>query len=412
MISLDDARTRVLADCRPAEPTVVPVPEAWGRVLAEEVQSAEAVPPFANTAMDGYAVQAADLTAASPEQPTRLTVVGTIAAGQAPDRVVGAGQAVRIMTGAPFPEGADAIAIVETTTPDGPDGVLITQPVNVGAHIRPAGEDLTAGQPVFAPGTLLGAGHLGVLATAGRTEVRVVPAPRVGVLSTGDELVDDGRPLQPGQIRDSNRLTLLGLLRRDGYVPVDLGIARDDEQEIRARLTEAAATCDAVLTSGGVSMGDFDYVKKVLDEIGDMDWMQVAIRPAKPFAFGTVEVAGTGRRTPVFGLPGNPVSSMVSYELLARGGLRQMAGHRADDLQRQPVSAIADDDSLRRRHDARTNYRRVHAEVGADGRYHVRTAGGQASNLLWPMAVADALAVVPPGDGVGQGGEVATLLLR
>jgi molybdopterin molybdotransferase len=410
VISLDDARARVLADCPPAAPTVVPIGEAWGRVLAEEVAAAEPVPPFANTAMDGFAVRAADVAGATPERPARLAVVGTIAAGHAPDRAVGPGEAVRIMTGAPFPEGADAVAIVETTTPDGPDAVLIGAPVTAGAHIRAAGEDLAAGQPVFAPGTLLGAGHVGVLATAGRTEVRVVPAPRVGVLSTGDELVDDGSPLRPGQIRDSNRLTLLSLLRRDGCVPVDLGIARDDEQEIRARLTEAAAACDAVLTSGGVSMGDYDYVKKVLDEIGDMDWMQVAIRPAKPFAFGTVDVAG--RRTPVFGLPGNPVSSMVSYELLARGGLRQLAGHRPGDLHRRPVPAVADDDSLRRRPDARTNYQRVHAEVGADGRHHVRTAGGQASNLLWPMAVADALAVVPPGDGVAAGGDVEVLLLR
>ena len=405
MISLEEARDRVLRSCPPAAPVRVAVSDALDRVLAEPVHAPEPVPPFANTAMDGFAVRAADLSGASEERPTRLVIVGTIAAGQAPDRAVGPGEAVRIMTGAPFPEGADAVAIVETTMPDGDDGVLVASPVTVGDHIRAAGEDLAAGQEVFPVGAVLGPGHLGVLATAGRVDVQIVPAPRVGVLSTGDELVAGGGPLRPGQIRDSNRLTLLALLRRDGFGTVDLGLARDDEAEINGKLTAAAATCDAVLTSGGVSMGDFDYVKKVLDEIGDMTWMQVAIRPAKPFAFGTI---GT---TPIFGLPGNPVSSMVSYELLARPGLRAMAGHSGASRYHPLIPAVADDDSLRRRPDARTNYIRVHAAMGDDGRYHVRTAGGQASNLLWPMAVADALAVVPPGDGVAAGGDVAIILL-
>jgi molybdenum cofactor synthesis domain-containing protein len=404
-MTLDEARDRVLRSCPAAEPVRVPVGGALGLVLAEPVDAPEPVPPFANTAMDGFAVLAADLREASVERPARLTVVGTVAAGRAPDRAVGPGEAVRIMTGAPVPEGADAIAIVETTYPDGEDGVLIERPVAAGDHIRAAGEDLAAGQEVFAAGTVLGPGHLGVLATTGRVDVAVVPAPRVGVLSTGDELVADGGPLQPGQIHDSNRLTLLALLRRDGYPAVDLGIARDDEAEINQKLTTAAAECDAVVTSGGVSMGDFDYVKKVLDEIGDMSWMQVAIRPAKPFAFGTIGA------TPVFGLPGNPVSSMVSYELLARSGLRALAGHPADRLHHPLLPAVADDDSLRRRPDPRTNFVRVNASMGDDGRYHVRTAGGQGSNLLWPMAVADALAVVPPGEGVGAGGQVAIILL-
>ncbi|MDQ2728179.1 MAG: molybdopterin molybdotransferase MoeA [Actinomycetota bacterium] len=405
MISLEDARDRVLRSCPPAAPVRVEVGDALGLVLAEPVHAPEPVPPFANTAMDGFAVRADDLRGASTEHPTRLVIAGTIAAGEAPDRAVGPGEAVRIMTGAPFPDGADAIAIVETTRADGEDGVLVERPVTAGDHIRAAGEDLAAGQEVFSVGTILGPGHLGVLATTGRVDVAVIPAPRVGVLSTGDELVAGGGPLRPGQIRDSNRLTLLALLRRDGYPVVDLGIARDDEAEINQKLTAAAATCDAVLTSGGVSMGDFDYVKKVLDEMGDMTWMQVAIRPAKPFAFGTIAT------TPIFGLPGNPVSSMVSYELLARSGLRAMAGHAGAGLHHPLIPAVADDDSLRRRPDARTNYIRVHATVGADGRHHVRTAGGQASNLLWPMAVADALAVVPPGDGVAAGDVVAIILL-
>jgi molybdopterin molybdotransferase len=224
------------------------------------------------------------------------------------------------------------------------------------------------------------------------------------VLSTGDELVDGPGELRPGQIRDSNRHTLLALARQNGFDAVDLGVAADDEGVIRQVIERGLATCDALLTSGGVSMGEFDYVKKVLDSIGDMEWMQIAIRPAKPFAFGLV--AGK----PVFGLPGNPVSSMVSFELFARPGLRQMMGVVPDQLDRPRILAIADE-PLRRRRDGKTHLARVLAHWGPDGRCHVRFSGGQASNLLRSMALADALAFVVDGDGVPAGGEVEVWLL-
>ncbi|HLH46359.1 MAG TPA: gephyrin-like molybdotransferase Glp [Acidimicrobiales bacterium] len=402
MIPLEDARARVLADCPPLRAAEVPLAEALGLVLAEDVDSGEAVPPFASSAMDGYAVLAADVAGASHEAPARLRIVGTLAAGAAPTTPVRPGEAVRIMTGAPFPPGADSVAIVETTRAAG-DTVEILEPARRGAHVRPAGEDLAAGQRVFDAGTPLGPGHLGVLASIGRERVAAVPAPVVGVLSTGDELTEGGTPLEPGKIRDSNRRTLLALLRRDGFVPVDLGIARDVEADIRARLEDATGRCDAVLTSGGVSMGDYDYVKKVLDELGDMSWMQVAIRPAKPFAFGVVG------ETPVFGLPGNPVSSMVSYELLARPGLRRRAGYPDALLRRPSVRAVAGGE-LRRPDDDRVTFVRVVAEPGPDGRLRVRSAGGQGSNLLWPMALANALAVLPPGPGASAGDEVDVLV--
>ena len=406
MISLEEARARVLADCPPGPPQPVALADALGLVLAEDVDAAEAVPPFASSAMDGYAVRAADVLGAAGTAPARLRVTGTLAAGAAPAAPVGPGEAIRIMTGAPLPPGADAVAIVELTRPSGGDdaAVEILARAEPGEHIRPAGEDLAAGQRVFGAGTVLGPGHLGVLASIGRPDVAVHPSPVVGVLSTGDELVGDGSPLGPGQIRDSNRLTLLSLLRRDGFGAVDLGIARDDEDDIRRRMTEGAERCDALLTSGGVSMGDFDYVKAVLDRLGAMNWMQVAIRPAKPFAFGVV--AGT----PVFGLPGNPVSSMVSYELLARPGLRRLAGHPADALVRPSVRAVAEA-ALGRPGDERVTYTRVVAAARPDGRIGVRSAGGQGSNLLWPMALANALAVLPPGPGVPAGGEVEVLVL-
>jgi len=403
VIPYAQARERVVGSCPPLPPERVALAQGLGRVLAEAVVAADNVPPFANTAMDGYAVRADDVAGATPEHPARLRVVGTLAAGSAPSQAVGAGQALRIMTGAPFPSGADAIAIVELTESDG-DDVLVKAPALPGDHIRHPGEDLPVGVEVFGAGEHLGPGHLGVLASAGLSEVLVGGRPRVGVLSTGDELVASG-PLRPGQIRDSNRASLVALLVRDGFEAVDLGIVRDEETAIRAALEDGAERCDALLTSGGVSMGDFDYVKKVLDEIGDMSWMQVAIRPAKPLAFGLVG------STPVFGLPGNPVSSTISYELFARPALRRMSGHREGHWERPRIVGIVDED-FRRRLDGRVNYSRVRARFADDGRCHVRSTGGQGSHQLRAMAMANALAIVDDGPGLRAGDECPVILLN
>jgi molybdopterin molybdotransferase len=234
------------------------------------------------------------------------------------------------------------------------------------------------------------------------TQSEVVPPARVGVLSTGDELTSEPGDLRPGQIRDSNRPMLLALAARAGCIPVDLGTVPDDEGAITAAIERGVAGCDAILTSGGVSVGDFDYVKVVLDRLGEMHWWQVAVRPAKPLAFGTV------RGTPVFGLPGNPVSSLVSFELFARPALRQMAGHR--ELFRPEIPAIADE-ALLRRPDGKLHLARVVARTDADGRLHVRSSGGQGSHLLRAMALANALALLPDGDGVPEGATVKVMVL-
>ncbi len=404
MIPLEEAQAEVLAACHPGPPAATDVRHALGLVLAESVRAAESVPPFRNTAMDGFAVHAADTTGATAERPVRLKVIGTLAAGRAPERTVGRTEALRIMTGALFPEGADAVAIVENTRSEG-DIVEVSAPAAAGVHIRAAGDDIRAGQEIFTAGTVLGPGHLGVLCSVGCQSVTVFPAPAVGVLSTGDELVEGAERLQPGQIRDSNRRTLLSLLARDGFRPVDLGIARDDEEMIETAMRAGAESCDAVLTSGGVSMGDFDFVKAVLDRIGRMRWMQVAIRPAKPFAFGVV---GT---TPVFGLPGNPVSSMVSYELLARPGLRRMAGRAGHELHRTPLPGIVDDDGWRGGRDGRTGYVKVTSRFDDPGRLRVVSSGGQGSHQLYAMAQADSLAISPPGVDVRRGDTVGVLRL-
>jgi molybdenum cofactor synthesis domain-containing protein len=403
MIPLREAQAEVLSACEPREEVSVAVADCLGLVLAQPVFAAEAVPPFANTAMDGFAVRAEDVVSASEERPARLRVIGTLAAGQAASDSVGRGEALRIMTGAPFPTGADAIAIVETTRTEG-DHVLISSPATAGEHVRRAGEDIELGQEVFAAATVVGPGHVGVLCSIGCEKVTVVPAPVVGVLSTGDELVEGAAALRPGQIRDSNRRTLIALLRRDGFGVVDLGIARDDEPAIEKALLDGVARCDAVVTSGGVSMGDFDFVKAVLDRVGRMRWMQVAIRPAKPFAFGVIGA------TPVFGLPGNPVSSMVSYEVLARPGLRRMAGRCDGSLDRPLVAAVADS-PLKAATDGRTSFVRVRAVFGEGGRLHVSSTGGQGSHQLYAMALADALAVMPPGRDAAVGDSVDVMLL-
>ena len=249
---------------------------------------------------------------------------------------------------------------------------------------------------------MLRAGRLGVLASVGITDASVIPRPRVGVVSTGDELVDDGGPLEPGQIRDSNRLTLLTLLAESGFEGVDLGIAPDTESAIEAAFRDGVDRCDAILSSGGVSMGAFDYVKVVLDRIGDMRWMQIAIKPAKPFAFGTVD------GVPVFGLPGNPVSSMVSYELLARPALRRMAGH---EVVHRPTTTAVTDDDLGHRPDGKTHFLRVTVTDEGDGRRRVARAGGQGSHQLAAMAAADALAIVPDGVAAAVGDTVRVIPL-
>jgi molybdopterin molybdotransferase len=407
MISLRDAQAFVLDACSPGTPGPTPIDEALGCVVAAPVVATEPVPPFVNSSRDGYALRADDTrTAVGAEGRVRLRVVGLIMAGSNFEGVVGRGQAARIMTGAPMPAGADAVCMLEDCQVES-DGevVVIDQPVPEGAAVRGVGEDVAVGDLVAEPGTVLTPAHLGVLANQGIAEVVVHPRPRVGILSTGDELASDLGPLAPGQIRDANRHTLLALVHREGWVPVDLGMVGDDEDALGAVLDRAAATCDAVVTSGGVSVGDHDIVKVVLEKRsgGTMRWMQVAIRPAKPLAFGTLDGPGT----PVFGLPGNPVSAMVSFELFVRPAVRRMGGHR--DLDRVVVPAVAETD-LRRSPDGKTHFVRALISLDEHGAWRVRPMVGQDSHQLRAMADANGLAVLPDGEGVAAGGRVEVLL--
>jgi molybdopterin molybdotransferase len=408
MIELDQARELLFEACPPVRPVMLDVADAAGCVLAAEVIAGAAVPPFDNSSVDGYAVRSADLAGNG----TRLEVLGTVFAGSVADRPVAAGQTWKVMTGAPLPAGADAVVMVEdsSASQDAPlgnpgDQVELDRDVRVGAGVRRAGSDIRAGDSLLPAGTVLRPAHLGVLASVGIRQVLGYPRLRVGVLVTGDELITDGRPLEPGQIHESNRAMLMALVRTANGVPIDLGVAGDNVPALERRLAGVIGECDVVLTSGGVSMGDSDPVKAVLDRLGRLTALQVAIRPAKPFAFGVLDGP-----TLLMGLPGNPVSSLVSFELLARPALLHLMGH-PEPLPR-PVPAIADAALDRPHGDGRTAYLRVSSRFGPDGRLHVRPVSGQDSHQLAASAGADGLAQVADGQRIAAGDPVPIIPLR
>jgi molybdopterin molybdotransferase len=403
VIAPEEAQSFVLEGLRVLAPTEVGLAEALGCVVAQEVSAREPVPGFSNSSMDGYALRAVDTS--SP--PTRLRVRGTILAGDAPGPRLGPGEAMRIMTGAPLPSGADSVSMIEEVRIEPDDQwVVIQRTINQGEFVRHPGEDVAVGQVLLEPGRELGAVQLGVLAGQGLSTALVHPRPRVGVLSTGDELAGPGAPLAPGQIRDINRPMLLALLRQSGFTPLDLGIVGDDLARTTSVLRSAVTECDAVISTGGVSVGDVDFVKSVLAEIceGRARWMQVAMRPGKPFAFGT---AGP-RFTPVFGLPGNPVSTRVSYEMFVRPALRRLAGHQT--LLRPVFDAVLDC-AVARQRDEKLYLVHVVVRYLDDGRLHVLNSSRHGSHLLSAVADANALALVPDGDGLDVGDTVRVMVL-
>ncbi len=396
----EEVESFVLTACAPLPPVRLAIAQAAGLVLAEGVSADGPVPPFANSAMDGFALRSLDTSRA----PVRLTITAELMAGQTPDRRLSAGEAIRIMTGAPMPEGADAVCPVENVGIEGLS-VLIREPIPAGKNVRRAGEDIARGSTVFPPGTVLSPAHVGVLASLGIRTVTAVPRPRVGVLSTGDELVAPPRALGPGQIRDANRPALLATLQHSHFETVDLGIVSDDRETVAAALKEGLGSCDALVSSGGVSAGDRDTVReaiKVLANTNAARCFQVGIRPARPFTFG---ILGCGQ--PVFGLPGNPVSALVAYELFCRPALLRLAG--MVEVNRPRHVAVADEQFSRRR-DGKVHFVRVIASLDESGVLHARSSGGQNPHLLYSMAQANALAVLPDGEGLNVGERVRLIL--
>jgi molybdopterin molybdotransferase len=380
------------------EHETVALAEAPDRVLAEPIVSPVDLPPFDNSAMDGYAVRAADLAAASAEQPTSLEVRGKVAAGGVFADKVAAGTCVRLFTGSPLPEGADAVVMQEDTRldPSRPDNVWFLEAVRPFENVRLRGEDAKRGATLAEAGERLTFGQIGLLTATGLHELKVSRQPRVGLLATGSELAESGRPLQPGQIYESNRAMLAALVKRAGAQPDIFPLVPDTMEATRAALERALARCDAAITTGGVSVGEFDFVKAAFQELGgELNFWKVAIKPGKPFVFGRV-----GRKF-LFGLPGNPVSALVTFLLLARPALARMQGACDPGLAHcpgtltGPLSNTAD-----RRHFMR---------VAQDQTGRVRPVGAQASHLLSSVAQANGLVDVPPQTTYPSGASVIVL---
>ena len=401
MISVREALQRVLRDLPRLGGETVALPRARGRVLGEEIRSPRDVPPFRNSAMDGYAVLAADLAPASAERPVRLAVLETVAAGAVPSRAVCGGSATRIMTGAPVPEGADAVVRVEDTS-DADGDVLVAVSVPSGANVRNAGEDVRAGEVVLRPGRRLRPADLGVLASVGVAVVKVVRRPRVAILSTGDELVDLGQPLGPGQIVNSNAYALGAAVEDVGGEPILFGAIPDRREALRAAFVDACRA-DLVLSTGGVSVGNFDYVRDTLAEIGYAErFWKVAQKPGKPLSFG---MRG---ETPVFGLPGNPVSCLVCFSLYVVPALRTMMGMEEIFLPHTTATMAETIPKAR----ALTEFVRCSVEGPAENRL-VRSTGSQSSGVLRSLSLGDGLIVGPAGESeLPAGARVRVVLLR
>jgi len=384
MLSVEEALERVLSYFHTLEGERVPILEALGRVLAEDVYSDIDIPPHANSAMDGYAVLAADTQGAGPKSPRRLRVIADLAAGYVTETKVTPGTAIRIMTGAPVPRGADAVVRFEDTEREG-EWVDILAEVPVGKNVRLAGEDVRQGSLVLHRGRRIRPQEVGMLAALGCKQVLVTRRPRVAILATGDEVVEIDAPLAPGKIRNSNSYSNAAQVIRCGGVPILLGIARDQvedlTQKIRAGLEQNA---DLFLTSGGVSVGDFDVVKEVLAAEGDMSFWRVRMKPGKPFAFG--QVGGV----PLLGLPGNPVSAMVSFELFARPAIFKMLG--LEEWRKPTIEATLMNEVKRK--DGRRHYWRVRVE-SEEGEYRAYLTGEQGSGILSSMVRANGLAIIP-----------------
>jgi molybdopterin molybdotransferase len=415
LLSLEEARARIYEDLLPLRAEIVPLSEALGRVLAVDAVARLTVPPWDNSAMDGFAVRSEDTVAASAQEPVRLAVVGEVAAGHEPAVRVEPGTAVRILTGAMLPLGADAVVPVEATdAPEGiavlPANVAIQEPAAVGAHIRAAGSDIRQGDALLPAGTRIGPAAVAALAATGHARVEVHRRPRVAIIATGDELSPIGEPLGPASIPDSNSESIAAQVVAAGAEPVRLGIAADDRDAVRERLLEGILAADVLVATGGVSVGARDIVKEVFEEIGSLDLWRVAIQPGKPLAYGSA-ARPDGGYCILFGLPGNPVSSFVTFELFVRPVLRRLRGEPA--TQGRPVVRAVLEEAITKSAARRAFIRvRLGEEADAAGRYRAHLAGGQGSHVLSALAVANGLAVIPEGPpGLPAGAEVEVIRL-
>ncbi len=396
MLTVEDALSRILSRIEPLGRAEVALLDSLGCVLAEDAVADGDIPPFRNSAMDGYAVRGSDVQRSG----VTLRVVGSIAAGTVPSGRVGAGEAMRIMTGAPMPDGADTVVRVEDTD-NGTDVVTVTRATLSGLSVRQQGEDLRRGEVVLRAGAVLRSAEVGVLASIGRRRVQVVRRPNVAVLSTGDELVDIADQPGPGKIRDANRYSLAAAVRAAGCPAFELGVARDDADDLRHALGNAAFG-DVIVTSGGVSVGDQDHVKPVVDAMGSMDFWSIAIRPGRPLAFG--ELRTKRGAVPIFGLPGNPVSALLTFELFVRPALLKMAGHTRLHRPRATATLL---DRIEKPTGLRMFARGIYDRDGGS----VRSTGPQGSGILRSMSLANCLVELPEASGAAEPGDQVDVIL-
>ncbi len=403
MISIEQALEKVLSYMEVMGEEHRPILDCLGQVLAEDIYSGINIPPLDNTAMDGYAVQSKDTYGASQQSPRTLRVIETISAGSISKHEVEPGTAIRIMTGAPIPKGADSVVKFEDTDDtlkkEPSEKVQIFCQVATGLNIRRAGEDITKGSMVLSKGKVIRPSEVGVLASLGQSSVKVIRRPIVAILATGGELVDIGQPLSPGKIYDSNTYSTAALVLRYGGIPKILGIALDNEESLVTKLHQGLDS-DMLITTGGVSMGDYDMVRDILAKEGEMVFWTVRMKPGKPLAFGKI------RGIPHLGLPGNPVSSMVTFELFARPAILKMMGKK--NLAKPTIEAVIENPV------ENTDGRRILSRAVVEkrsGQYFARLTGAQGSGILTSMSLANGLVIVPEDKVRVEKGDVVQVMM-
>ncbi len=407
MLTVEEALQKILAEVDVLETESVPILEALGQVLAQDIIANISVPPLDNSAMDGYAVRSSDTAGAAVNYPKILRVIDTVIAGSVSKREVTPGTAVRIMTGAPLPRGADAVVQFENTDEDKRKspvreiGILAAAEPEL--NVRKAGEDIPQGAVALKKGTVIRPAEIGLMASLGYGRVKVIRRPAVAILSTGNELVELGQPLPEGNIYDSNLYSLAAMVKRYGCVPKILGIARDEEKSLMDKLRQAQ-DADMLLTTGGVSMGDYDMVKDILSREGKMVFWQVRVKPGKPLAFGKIK--GQTKDIPHLGLPGNTVSCLVSFELFVRPALLKMMGKK--NFAKPAVEAIMEDNV--KNDTGRRVYNRA-IVARRDGHYYARLTGPQGSGILKSMALANGLVLIPEEKKIVKKGETVQALM-
>jgi len=414
MISVEEALEKILSYIDVLGEEQTPILDSLGQVLAEDIDSSIDIPPLDNAAMDGYAVQSKDTHGAGIGSPQFLRVIDTVIAGSISQHEVKPGTAIRIMTGAPVPKGADSVVRFEDTDEDqrqkstdwsiGEIGILCK--ATSGLNIRRAGEDIHKGAAVLKKGTVLRPSEVGVLASLGRSQIKVIRRPVVAILATGNELVEIAHPLPAGKIYNSNTYSVAALVRRYGGIPKILGIALDREDSLVTRIRQGL-NADMLITTGGVSMGDYDIVKDVLAKEGEITFWTVRMKPGKPLAFGTIKSrSGKTKPIPHLGLPGNPVSSMVTFELFARPAIFKMMGK--NNFTKPTVEAVLEDPIVNT--DGRRIYTRAIVEKHGD-QYFARLTGAQGSGILTSMSLANGLAIVPEDKAVANKGEIVKVMM-